>query len=232
MKAPPSRYRGVHADSEQFARLEDQARRGIARRCGNSGGRPARAAARVSDQRVAGGGRSVFSSRRRRRAAWKPFPVGSTSATTSSRARPPMLAIRYPSGALTFHRPVDHQSRRRGPSQVRFQVASVRLRRPAAWSAGPSRRSSSRLGRRRRTRCQPLLPAWPRRSRRRLEQAGTTEGWLKLSKEGLAAGALESAGPVSPNRSLLFIHGTFSNAASAYRRPRHYGFLRAREGFV
>jgi hypothetical protein len=42
------------------------------------------------------------------------------------------------------------------------------------------------------------------------------EGWLKVTKDTLAAKTLEPGKPVSPNRSLLFIHGTFSNTASAY----------------
>ena len=47
----------------------------------------------------------------------------SMSATISSRDKPRVLAIRHPSGALTFHLPVQSTSRGlRGPSQVRFQV--------------------------------------------------------------------------------------------------------------
>ena len=49
------------------------------------------------------------------------------------------------------------------------------------------------------------------------KKRGLKEGWLKLSKETLAAGALVPGKPVSPARSLLFIHGTFSNAVSCYR---------------
>src|SRR4029079_14603498 len=49
------------------------------------------------------------------------------------------------------------------------------------------------------------------------KKRGLKEGWLKVSKESLAARALQSARPISPNRSLLFLHGTFSDAASAYR---------------
>jgi hypothetical protein len=49
------------------------------------------------------------------------------------------------------------------------------------------------------------------------KKLGLKEGWLKVSKESLAAGVLQSARPISPNRSLLLLHGTFSNAAAAYR---------------
>ena len=46
-----------------------------------------------------------------------------------------MLAIRHPSGALTFHLPVQSTSRgKRGPSRVRFQVA---VRRNATRGVAP-----------------------------------------------------------------------------------------------
>ena len=50
------------------------------------------------------------------------------------------------------------------------------------------------------------------------KKRGLEEGWLKVSRETLAAGALELAAPVSPLRSLLLLHGSFSSAASAYRQ--------------
>ena len=57
-----------------------------------------------------------------------------------------------------------------------------------------------------------------RRSRKRLwKKRGLEEGWLKVTKDTLAARMLAPGKPVSPSRSLLFIHGTFSNAAAAYR---------------
>jgi hypothetical protein len=46
---------------------------------------------------------------------------------------------------------------------------------------------------------------------------GLKEGWLRVTKDTLAAGLLAAATPVSPERSLLLIHGTFSNAAAAFR---------------
>ena len=64
------------------------------------------------------------------------------------------------------------------------------------------------------------------------KKRGLKEGWLKVSKDTLAAGELEPGRPVSPERSLLFIHGTFSNAASAYRAPGELRLLRSREGHV
>jgi hypothetical protein len=45
---------------------------------------------------------------------------------------------------------------------------------------------------------------------------GLKEGWLRVTRESLARGVLEPGTPSSMDRSLLFLHGTFSNAAGAY----------------
>ena len=129
-----------------------------------------------------------------------------------------VLAIRHPSGALTFHLPVQSTSRgMRGPSQVRFQV-TVRPN-PTRGAIGQAVKAivikvaqvaadqavSLMLPK--------LAEAFEKRA---WQKRGVKEGWLRVTKEGLAAGALESAKPASPERSLLFIHGAFSDAASAY----------------
>ena len=49
------------------------------------------------------------------------------------------------------------------------------------------------------------------------KRRGLREGWLEVTKDTLAARKLEAGRPSSADRSLLLIHGTFSNAASAYR---------------
>jgi CHAT domain-containing protein len=49
------------------------------------------------------------------------------------------------------------------------------------------------------------------------KQKGLREGWLKATRDSLAAGKLQARTPSSTDRSLLLIHGTFSNAASAYK---------------
>jgi hypothetical protein len=134
-------------------------------------------------------------------------------------ARTAILAIRYPSGALTFHRPVESTIRSRGAGQVRFQV-TIRQSRATRGLVGTvikailikvakvaADRATSLL--------LPRLAAalenefWKKR--------GLREGWLKVSKEALATDALESGPPVLPSRSLLLLHGTFSNTASAYK---------------
>ena len=45
---------------------------------------------------------------------------------------------------------------------------------------------------------------------------GLKEGWLKVTRDTLAKGSLVPDTPGSTDRALLLIHGTFSNAASAY----------------
>ena len=129
-----------------------------------------------------------------------------------------ILALRFPSGALTFHRPVQSTSRGlRGPSQLRFQV-----RAPQAPSRGlidqaikamvvevvqvAADKAASFV-----------LPRLAEALEKAVwKQRGLAEGWVRVTRDTLAAGALAQAKPVSPERSLLLIHGTFSNAAAAY----------------
>src|SRR5688572_5795831 len=129
-----------------------------------------------------------------------------------------IVAVRQTSGALTFHEPVQSTTREvRGGSQLRFQVT---VRQSA--TRGPAGQAIKVIvvkivkiaadnG------VSLLLPRLAEAFEKRVwKKRGLKEGWRKISKETLAAGALESAAPVSPDRSLLFIHGTFSNAASAF----------------
>ena len=143
-----------------------------------------------------------------------------------------ILAIRHPSGALTFHLPVQSdEPGMRGPSQVRFQV-TVRQNATRGLIGQAVKAIVIKVAQVAADKAVSLvLPrlaeafekaAWKKR--------GLKEGWLKVTKETLAAGALESARPVSPERSLLFIHGTFSNAASAYRALADSEFFRSRQG--
>ena len=144
-----------------------------------------------------------------------------------------VLAIRHPSGALTFHLPVQSTSRgMRGPSQVRFQVHRTAEPPRAALIGQAIKAIVIKVAQVAADKAVSfVLP----RLAEALEKAvwkkrGLKEGWLKVTKDTLAAGALEPARPVSPDRSLLFIHGTFSNAASAYRALADSEFLRSRQG--
>src|SRR4029077_1609285 len=69
-----------------------------------------------------------------------------------------------------------------------------------------------------------------------LEQAmgkarGLREGWLKVTRRTLADGSLARGAPTSGKRSLLLIHGTFSNAAAAYRELAKSTFFERVAGF-
>ena len=142
-----------------------------------------------------------------------------------------VLAVRHPSGALTFHAPSESTRTRGGPAEARFIVPI----RPAVAGEGPVTRgfmttmvkavvvkvsdkvvdkivgagidkiSGFVLSR--------LAAAFESAAWR---HKGLKEGWLKVTKDSLAAGQLKPGVPSSTDRSLLFIHGTFSNAASAY----------------
>ena len=139
-----------------------------------------------------------------------------------------VLAIRHPSGALTFHVPVHSTSRgARGSTQARFQV-TVRQNVTTRGLVGKAIKAivvkvthvaidkavSFVLPR--------LAEAFEKALWRK---RGLKEGWLKVTKDTLAAGKLESGKPVSPTRSLLLIHGTFSSTASAYRELAKSSFF-------
>ena len=59
--------------------------------------------------------------------------------------------------------------------------------------------------------------AWKRR--------GLKEGWVRVTKETLESGILEPSAPTSTERSLLLLHGTFSDAAAAFRPLAHSTFF-------
>lgn len=133
-----------------------------------------------------------------------------------------ILSIRHPSGALTFHLPVQYTGRGRGQgNQARF-VVTVRSTDVATGKRGivskvvkavlikvgkvVADKAVSFL-------LPKLVAAFEKNS---WNKRGLKEGWLKVTRETLASAALAPGKPTSPERSLLFIHGTFSNAASAY----------------
>ena len=129
-----------------------------------------------------------------------------------------MLAIRLPSGALTFHRPLPVTSRSaRGSSKARFQVE---IRRPATRGLigqvvkaivievaklGLDKGVSLALPK--------LAEAFEKAAWKKLS---LKEGWVRVTKETLATGVLETVKPVSSGRSLLLIHGTFTSAATEF----------------
>ncbi|MBZ5689587.1 MAG: CHAT domain-containing protein [Acidobacteriia bacterium] len=133
-----------------------------------------------------------------------------------------ILAIRHPSGALTFHLPVESASRGlRQPNQVRF-VITVRSTDEATGTRGiVSKAIKATLIKVGRVVADKLVSfALPKLAaafeKNAWNKARLQEGWHIVTKETLGAKALAPGKPVSTERSLLFLHGTFSNAASAY----------------
>jgi hypothetical protein len=143
-----------------------------------------------------------------------------------------VLAVRHQSGALTFHPPVESISRSvRGPSQVRFHVP---VRQPATRGlAGAALKAIViKVAKRAVDKgVSLLLPRLAEAVERGLwRKQGLKEGWLRVSKETLAAGRLKPGTPVSPARSLLFLHGTFSRAAVSFRGLAESDFFERVQG--
>ena len=95
-----------------------------------------------------------------------------------------------------------------------------RRRRRAASSARPSKRSSIKAAKLAGDKLVSLLlpklvEAFEKRS---WAKRGLKEGWLHVTRQTLADEKLLAGTPVSPKRSLLFIHGTFSNAVGGFQR--------------
>jgi hypothetical protein len=134
-----------------------------------------------------------------------------------------VLAIRHPSGALTFHRPIEAQRRSRGgPSSVRFLVSVPSANRPSTTRGLGARAIKAFLIKVAGKAGDKIAGLVLSKLAAHVEEAtwkrkGLKEGWLQVTKETLGADRLRAAQPSSTERSLLLIHGTFSNAASAYR---------------
>ncbi|MGA3090368.1 MAG: CHAT domain-containing protein [Terriglobales bacterium] len=133
-----------------------------------------------------------------------------------------ILSIRHPSRALTFHLPVQSASRGlKQPNQVRF-VVPVRSTDVATGRRGLASKAIKavliKVGKVAADKAVSF--ALPKRvaalEKTTWNKRGLKEGWLKVTSETLARAALAPGKPTSPDRSLLFIHGTFSNTASAY----------------
>ena len=133
-----------------------------------------------------------------------------------------ILAVRHPSGALTFHLPVE--SMRRGPGQygeVRFSITVNSVEVEAGRRGLVSQAIKAiliKVGKLAADKAVSLvLPklansfektSWQKRHLK--------EGWVKVTKDALAKQSLPLDVPRSTERSLLLIHGTFSHAASAF----------------
>ena len=142
--------------------------------------------------------------------------------------RAAMLALRHPSGALTFHRPVGSTTRGgRGASQARFQV-TVRSGGATRGLAGQAVKAivvkvakvaGDKL-------VSLLLPRLVETFEKRFwAEHGLKEGWVQVTKDTLASRTLAPGTPVSPARSLLFIHGPMSNAAAGFHELASTNFF-------
>ena len=135
------------------------------------------------------------------------------------------LAIRHPSGALTFHAPDLEMGQRRGrsaaPVSFRFRVPlrdgqAVSERRGIVSSAVKVvlLKVADKI-------VDALLPTLAAKAETALwKKAKRSEGWFKLDEASLRSGHLQRGAPSGPGASgriLLFLHGTFSHAASAFK---------------
>src|SRR5262249_13794393 len=128
-----------------------------------------------------------------------------------------VLAIRHPSGALTFHRSEQPARRSRGgPARVRFVVGVSSVARPSATRGRVDRaikafivKVAKAAGDKLVSLALPKLVAQVEAGTWKLQ--GLHEGWLSVTRETLAAKKLAPGRPSGAGRCLLFIHGTFSN---------------------
>jgi len=133
-----------------------------------------------------------------------------------------VVAIRHASGALTFHAARETVRRTRGgKAQARF-IVPVRPSGEGVTRGLVGKAIKAVVVKVVETAADRALglvlptlvrafetSAWKKR--------GLREGWLRVTKPTLQTGQLEAAVPSSSLPSLLFVHGTFSNTASAFR---------------
>lgn len=131
-----------------------------------------------------------------------------------------VLVVRRPSGALTIHAPSETVRRTRGgPASVRFVVPAPA---PGSTSRGIVSQAIKAIVVKVTdaivdAAVSATLPVLVRAlETMRWKQEGLQEGWLKVTQDGLLAKQLPRRAPSSTERSLLLVHGTFSNAAAAF----------------
>lgn len=134
-----------------------------------------------------------------------------------------VVAVRHPSGALTFHAPTEVRRPRGSAGQVHFSVtlpAGSRDRQTRGFVGTAIKAVIIKVAEAAVDKVASLaLPALARAFETAAwRKRGLHEGWLTVTREALAAGRLEAGRPRSLERSLVFIHGTFSNTASAFKR--------------
>jgi CHAT domain-containing protein len=167
-----------------------------------------------------------------RGAVLQPGPLDLTCDLRAGEAA--VLAVRHPSGALTFHAPRESVGRTRGgPTEVRFIVAPPVIHdEEASTSRGLLSTAVKAMVVKVAGRVVDSVADWalPKLAERFesmvWKKKGLQEGWCKVTQESLSKGLLEAGTPSSTERALLLIHGTFSHAASAYASLADSSFFR------
>jgi hypothetical protein len=142
-----------------------------------------------------------------------------------------VLAIRHPSGALTFHvgAPPVGRGRAKRLSSLRFQVPVRRVgsatgRRGIVGSALKGlvvKVSKAAVNKVIGIALPKLALAWETRT---WKEEGLSEGWFHVTPTSGDL-RLEPGRPEPGRRSLVLVHGTFSNAGSAFKALTHTDFF-------
>jgi len=145
------------------------------------------------------------------------------------------IAIRHASGALTFHGP-EVEIEQRGRGRRAAQAATLRFRVPLRGTPGGGERRgivskavkvillkvTTKV-------VDALLPVLATKVESALwKKAGRSEGWFKVDEPSLKSGELRPGAPTEAGpsgRALIFLHGTFSHAASAFKNLADTGFF-------
>jgi len=133
-----------------------------------------------------------------------------------------ILAVRHPSGALTFHLPVESLRRGAGqPAEFRFSVLVNSVDVETGRRGIVSKAIKAVLIKVGKAATDTLVSLALPVLASAFEKAawnhhGLQEGWFSVSRESLGARKLVAGTPSSTERTLLFLHGTFSDAVSAY----------------
>jgi hypothetical protein len=141
-----------------------------------------------------------------------------------------VIALRHPSGAITFHSGEGELTRRGKRSSITTQRFRIHVREAPA---GPGRRGVARrlfkivvlkvLDLIADATLPAAVRAWEKRT---WKNRGLREGWVRISEEGLRTGALEHVATMKPSsRALLLLHGTFSHTAGSFRDMLETNFL-------
>src|SRR5262245_12327089 len=141
-----------------------------------------------------------------------------------------LVAVRHPSGALTFHRPELTRPRRAargaGDTLLRFRIPARSQPAEGGRRGVVSQAIKVIVLRVTAVIADAVLPrlvgtaeiAWWR-------QRGIAEGWHAVDQASLATGRLIAARPANGERSLLLLHGTFSDGGKAFGGLTDHKFL-------